>query len=63
MESIPIYFIIELASQSNIIQEQLSSSVISKLCIKKLYLMSPDQYIDKFIEKVLNLIFILSRNF
>lgn len=52
METLPIYFIIELASQSNIIQEQLSSSVISKICIKKLYLMSPDQYIDKFIEKV-----------
>ncbi|RNA01837.1 origin recognition complex subunit 3, partial [Brachionus plicatilis] len=51
MESLPIYFIIELASQTNIIQEQLSSSVISKFCIKKLYLMSPDQYVDRFIEK------------
>lgn len=66
MESIPIYFIIELASQTNIIYEQLSSNVISKLCIKKLYLMSPNQYIDRFLTKVcllsnnlnLNLIFL-----
>ena len=52
VENVSIYFIIELASQSNIINEQLSSSVISKLCIKKLYLMSPEHYIDRFLNKV-----------
>lgn len=52
VENIPIYFIIELASQSNILYEQLSSGVISKLCIKKLYLMSPELYLDKFLTKL-----------
>ena len=52
VENLPIYFIIELASQSNVIYEQLSSNIISKLCIKKLYLMSPEQYIDKFLNKL-----------
>ena len=52
VENIPIYFIIELASQSNILYEQLSSGVISKLCIKRLYLMSPELYLDKFMTKV-----------
>lgn len=52
VENIPIYFIIELASQSNILYEQLSSGVISKLCIKRLYLMSPELYLDKFMTKL-----------
>lgn len=52
VENIPIYFVIELASQSNILYEQLSSSVISKLCVKRLYLMSPELYLDKFITKL-----------
>lgn len=52
VENIPIYFIIELASQSNILYEQLSSAVISKLCIKKLYLMSPELFLDKFLTKL-----------
>ncbi len=52
VETMPIYFIIELASQSNILYEQLSSGVISKLCIKKLYLMSPELYLDKFLTKL-----------
>ena len=52
VENIPIYFIIELASQSNILYEQLSSAIISKLCIKKLYLMSPELYLDKFLTRL-----------
>ena len=48
----PIYFMIQLASQTNIIYEQLSSSSISKLCIKRLFFMSPEQYLDKFLTKV-----------
>lgn len=65
VENIPIYFIIELASQSNILYEQLSSAIISKLCIKKLYLMSPELYLDKFLTKVFYylIIMIYKKNF
>lgn len=63
VENIPIYFVIEMASQSNILYEQLSSGVISKLCVKRLYLMSPELYLDKFITKVNAYIFILLANF
>jgi len=52
VEKLSIFFIIEMASQSNILYEQLSGHTISKLCIKKLYSIPPNQYIDKFITKV-----------
>ncbi len=42
----------EISSQSNIINEQLSSSTIAKLCIRKVHAMQPEQYIDKFLTKV-----------
>jgi hypothetical protein len=48
---------IQLASQTNIIYEQLSSSSISKLCIKRLFFMSPEQYLEKFLTKVLKFIY------
>ena len=53
VEKVPVYFVIELASQSNILYEQLSSAVISKLCIKRLYLMTPELYLDNFLTKVI----------
>lgn len=52
VEKIPIYFLIELGSQANVIYEQLSSEVVAKLCIKRLYLMSPELYLDKFLSKL-----------
>jgi hypothetical protein len=50
LEELPIYFIIELSSQSNILYQQLSGPSISKLCIKKLHFMSPEEYIESFIK-------------
>jgi hypothetical protein len=52
VEKISIFFIIELASQSSVLYEHLSGSAISKLCIKKLYSMPANDYMNSFMTQV-----------
>jgi hypothetical protein len=52
VEKISIFFVIELASQSGVLNEQLTSTSISKLCIQKLYSMSSTEFMDTFFKKV-----------
>ena len=52
VDKLSIFFMFELATQSNVIYEQLSSNCVAKLCLNKLYTMSPSQYLEKFFRQV-----------
>lgn len=52
IEKVSIFFLIEMSSQSNILYEQLSGNLISKLCIKKLYSITPNKFMDKFLTNI-----------
>lgn len=52
IEKLPVFLVFESASQTSIVNEQLNCQVISKLCIKQLYMTSTANLLDKFLTEL-----------